>query len=279
MIDADARELVTLIAWLLTRKKQIENDTAKQLKAGSEPKEVRVAIAAKYGEGLLAWVSHAETVCRKYDIDISDEIKDVYDSVEQPERWTTTLSECLNRMKHGIYKELKRRKFMYMPNAEAAYYDHQELFGPVVSKRFPKANKEIIAAGNCYATGSYTACVFHLMRAVEIAGKVMVSKRYLNVAHHLPCPLELCEWGQLKQAMDKGLDALRAGSRTDLKKKQQLEYYSHAVGVFANFKDAWRNKVNHGRHTYKAGETKDAMDNTRQFMNHIAEKMKEPKRL
>jgi hypothetical protein len=65
------------------------------------------------------------------------------------------------------------------------------------------------------------------------------------------------------------------GSRGDADKKAKLEYYSHAVGVFRNFKDAWRNKVSHVRHVYQPEETKDAMDNTRQFLQHLAEKLKE----
>lgn len=44
---------------------------------------------------------------------------------------------------------------------------------------------------------------------------------------------------------------------------------------FRNFKDAWRNNVSHTRTVYQAGQTKDIMDNTRQFMQHLAERLKE----
>src|SRR5258708_1146469 len=58
-----------------------------------------------------------------------------------------------------IDPDLDRRLFFYMPLVHAIYYEQDELFGPRVKDRFPEANKEIIAAGNCYATGAYTACV------------------------------------------------------------------------------------------------------------------------
>jgi hypothetical protein len=111
-------------------------------------------------------------------------------------------------LRETLESELDGRLFLFMPPEESAYYDKEDLFG--IKDRFPEANKEIITAGNCYATGSYTACVFHLMRAVEIGARKMVSA--LDPRKHLSRPVELSEWGELIAALDKGVDTLRVGS-------------------------------------------------------------------
>jgi len=151
------------------------------------------------------------------------------------------------------------------------------LFG--VKSKFPKANEEITQAGNCYATGSYTACVFHLMRAVEIGARKLVIA--LNAAKYLMPPnrpVELCTWEDLLKALDKGVTDKGANTRNDPVKKATYEYYNHAVAQFRNFKDAWRNNVSHKRETYQQGKAKDIMDNTRQFMQHLASRLTEARK-
>src|SRR6266446_7542838 len=101
---------------------------------------------------------------------------------------TQQVWECLKT-------DLDKRLFLFMPLVEAQYYDQDELFGPEVKARFPEANKEIVAAGNCYATGNNTACVFHLMRAVELGARTMF--KGMKAAKHLTRPMTLCTWGEL----------------------------------------------------------------------------------
>lgn len=224
--------------------------------------------------GMSTHMDRADVVCAKYDIDVSYYTDRVRRKIENPTRYTYSLASAIDAIKHCIFRELSSRKFLFIPSTEAEYYDHAELFGTEVSERFPTANKEITSAGNCYATGNYTACVFHLMRAVEIGARCMVAA--LKVQSHLNgVPVELCEWGTLAAALQKGVDALSVGSRTDKRKKEKHEFYSHALASFRNFKDAWRNNVSHTRTRYQQGGTKDIMDNTRQFMQHLAAKLKE----
>src|ERR1051325_4437987 len=273
MIEADVKELVTLIVGLVSVKKRLEDDTTELLKAGGEPKEVRAELAVKHGAGILAWMRNTQGVCSKYGLDITYWPRQAGGYVHEPERYKTTLSEYINSVKHGIYEKLEQRKFIYMPSAEAEYYDQAELFGPEVCDKFPKANKEITAAGNCYAIGNYTACVFHLMRAVEYSGRRLVIA--LKVQGKLGKPLALCDWGDLMRALDEGVQSLSTGSRKNTHKKATFEFYNHAVAQFRNFKDAWRNNVSHTRTTFMPGVTKDIMDNTRQFMQHLATRLKE----
>lgn len=177
----------------------------------------------------------------------------------------------LNELISAINKDLEEKLFLYVPPEFVKYYDQDDLFG--IKDKFPKANEEIKFAGNCYATDNYTACVFHLMRAVEISAKRMVYK--MKVQHHLSKPIELCDWGQLISALEEGLKVLRIGSRTTIRQKNKYEFFNQSVGHFRNLKDAWRNNVSHSRKIYLQGETTDIINNTRSFFTHLAKKVKE----
>lgn len=161
----------------------------------------------------------------------------------------------------------------FIPIDRVPYLENEELFGPEVNARFPSATADIVAAGTCYAHGLHTASVFHLMRAVELSTRRML--RGMKAGKHLTRPIELCTWGELIAALEEGLKGLTVGKRTSTVKASTFEFYSHAVGVFRNFKGAWRDPVSHTGKQYKPGETKDIMDNTRQFMQHLATRLSE----
>jgi hypothetical protein len=195
--------------------------------------------------------------------------------------YETILSE-IKALRKSVEYAMQRRKFLFMPPENAAYYEADDLFG--IKDKFPKANEELILAGNCYAVGSYTACVFHLMRAVESGAKVMVyamkAQKHLTVysksaGKTVRKPVELCDWGTLIGSLETALKELEKGTKTSIAKKQTLIYYSHAIAQFRQFKDAWRNNVSHSRKIYQAGETKDIMDNTKHFLQHLAQRIKE----
>ena len=48
------------------------------------------------------------------------------------------------------------------------YYGQKTAFGEAVAEKFPEASEDIENAGNCLAVGQNAACVFHLMRAMEV---------------------------------------------------------------------------------------------------------------
>ena len=56
---------------------------------------------------------------------------------------------------------------MFIPDRQAGYYEQEELFGSEVHTNFESTRDDVKEAGNCYATGRYTACVFHCMRVLE----------------------------------------------------------------------------------------------------------------
>jgi hypothetical protein len=196
----------------------------------------------------------------------------------------------LKELRLGINDDLNDYHFYYLTSQQVSFFNQEDLFN--VAETFPKANEEIKLAGNCYATENYTACVFHLMRAVEIAVKAMVktmnAQKYIGTNKVVngnkvfqKKPIELCDWKTLIDGLKKALSVLEQGSGNSKAKKQKLAFYSHAIAQFGYFKDAWRNTISHGheiephRKVYLQGETSDIMNQTKLFFQHLAKTVKE----
>ena len=198
----------------------------------------------------------------------------------------------IRELQNRISDELDDILFGFIPVEKAKYYRNPEFFDIEVLIRFPSAVKDMREAGTCYAHELHTACVFHLMRVVEVGAKEMV--REMKAQKHIGSyksisanktfvkkPIELCDWKTLIDGLNKALKELENGTGASIKKKAKLAYFSHAVAQFSNFKDAWRNIISHGheiepnRKLYLEGETTDIMNNTRYFMQHLAKRIKE----
>jgi hypothetical protein len=204
-----------------------------------------------------------------YGMDISGCANRIESKLLRPGQVITKLSSLLLELRNRISDELKNRLFMFIPIKQAEYHEQPALFGIEVAEKFPKANKELTEAGNCYAAGNNTACVFHLMRAVELGVRPLVKNLKVNLSR----PVELCEWGQLVGGLEDAIKQLP--KRTSVAASARSEFYSHAVAQFRNFKDAWRNHVAHTRTSYDEYQAMSVMVNAKHFFEHIATRLKE----
>lgn len=195
-------------------------------------------------------------------------------------------TQLITELERRIDDELDNITFGFIPYEKTKYFESDKLFGDEVYDCFKLARQDIKDAGTCFASELYTASVFHLMRAVEVGAKSLVkamkAEKYITtpvivrgVKKMVKKPVELCDWGTLIKGMESAINNLEKGSKISTKKKETLAYYNHAVGVFRNFKDAWRNYVAHSRKTYREFEARDIMDNARQFMQHLSQRVKE----
>ena len=78
------------------------------------------------------------------------------------------LGQALSEIDNTIHNEMSTVKFFYMPNEQADFYSQEELFGMKVNAKFPMIQYDMVEAENCLAMGRDTACVFHLMRIMEV---------------------------------------------------------------------------------------------------------------
>ena len=221
-------------------------------------------------------ISNVEEICENLQFDIEDCVERIRGKLSGKESYERPMAFYWMELYNRILNEAKKHRFAHIPSDKVRYFDAESLFGYDVEYQFPSASIEIESAAKCYAFGEYTASVFHSMRCVEIGARSLIFA--LDARKHLKRPIQLCDWGDLVGAIQEGLKVLRVGSRTTLAKKEKYEFYNDAAARFMNFKDAWRNNVAHTRTIYIEGQARDIFENTRQFMQHLAERVKERNR-
>jgi hypothetical protein len=178
-----------------------------------------------------------------------------------------------------VMSDLWGCQFVLVDDAHFDYLENDLLFGTEVAKEFPEAMSDIKEAGNCIATDSGTAAVFHLMRAVEWGlRKLCVDlgvtrvRRSKHPKRKKYIPIEWAQWERMleevQKRVDKKIDGLAPGKR-----KQELQqFYYPALQDLRGFKDAFRNHVMHSRDTYSQKRAADICDHVRRFMRALAAK-------
>lgn len=179
------------------------------------------------------------------------------------------LGEMLRSARRQILDELESMIFLRIPSEHIEYYKNPKAFGDEVYQKFPGARLDIQEANNCFATDRYTACVFHLMRVAEHGLRALTKKLKIK----FKVAVEFETWERIIKAIETETQKI-AGQPKTLKRQADLEFYSGAAAQFRYFKDAWRNHVMHTRTNYYDQEALMIMLHTRDFMRHLALKVK-----
>jgi hypothetical protein len=87
------------------------------------------------------------------------------------------LNKHLHECVHRLQDELAEPRFFSVSPEKLEFLRPYPSFFPVeITSTFPLTNKELFEAMHCYAFERNTACIFHLMRALEIVLKAFVKK-------------------------------------------------------------------------------------------------------
>src|SRR6266571_2230624 len=133
------------------------------------------------------------------------------------------------------------------------------LFGEPVSNRFQRAVGDIAEGGKCLAFDRGTACVFHLMRVLEIGLQ--------ELARDLKIPKIEENWEKLLNDVTGAINALPF--KTEAEKAYRTKR-SASVAHLRNVKDAWRNPVMHPAEKYTPEEAKAVWVHTKALMQSLA---------
>lgn len=163
----------------------------------------------------------------------------------------------------AIDREMKLHLFMYIPNERANCYktyirasmgEGQYLFGRDVMLKFTSMSCDIEEAGTCFAVARYTACVFHLMRVMEMAVQEFGGKLGVSLA------------------IEKEWQTIIGNIRTELNNKfpkhkdpDRIKFES-ILAHLESVKIAWRNPTMHPKATYTQEEAKDIIHTVKIFM-------------
>jgi hypothetical protein len=159
----------------------------------------------------------------------------------------------------AIQAELETIVFLLISDENVHYFRDKQLFGSEVADNFPSAIRDIEEAGKCLALGRGTACVFHLMRTMELALKVLANPLGIPYAP---------SWEAYIRQIEKKLSEPHNKKPPEWKKEEP--FYRELLGNFQTVKIAWRNPTMHIVRSYTPEEAEDVFRAVRAFMKRIA---------
>lgn len=256
--------------WYLDILRRVEKE---KREAGNEPRTSE-AQTAQVQEFIKAFTPECERVQMKRAIERLERLRRIL-----PILSLSNLIWELEELDRAIRDDLHDKKFVYIPEDDVAFYEQEKLFGQKVCRNFKSTRNDVMEAGSCFATGRYTACVFHCMRVVE--------KGLHALAHHLnntfgtninfhPKAIEDVNWGVIIPKVKKEIDDLLDPNRQPPLSKSDAKFYSELAKEFRYFQKAWRDDVSHSRSWFDdPNEVKVIMEHSKQFMQHLASRLKE----
>jgi hypothetical protein len=173
----------------------------------------------------------------------------------------TIFARDLDKIYLRFRDELTDLVFLYVSKEDAQFYSQQKLFGDAVWKKFKSARSDIQSAGDCFALQQSTACVFHLMRAMEtiirqIGGRIGVTGTDSGKK----------TWRKITDEMDHRIGVLPESTAAQRRRKEALKIarvHLHHVG------EVWRNKAMHPSGSYTHRQARDVLDATRVSMQSL----------
>ena len=171
------------------------------------------------------------------------------------------IAQALTHLHSRLQDDLNSQHFFHVQADDVKLYGNDTLFGKSVVAKFKKATEDIKNAGNCLALGQPTACVFHLMRAMELAVRQLAGRPYMNITI-----TPRTTWRQITGAMDKKIAKMDDATMREKNKKEKWEESRanlHHVG------SVWRNSTMHPAKTYTPRQAHDVLDACRVFMNGL----------
>ncbi|MGD1108461.1 MAG: hypothetical protein ABR865_15580 [Terracidiphilus sp.] len=165
------------------------------------------------------------------------------------------LLQVLSETENSIRREMSVVNFYHMPSKESDFYQKPELFGTRVNAKFPSIQYDLVEAGNCFAMGRSTACVFHLMRIMEVGTQKFGRRLGVTFTADKNCQNILDETNKAIKVLPKGPKTVALG---------QVAAHLYAVKL------AWRNQVMHPHGKYTLDEAKDLIGHVKSFMEGLA---------
>jgi dGTP triphosphohydrolase len=190
-------------------------------------------------------------------------------AAKQIDTWNDdTLHHEIRILRESFRDDLKEQP-IFLPNiAKTVWFAHKKPFGQNVHDAFDNLRDDITKAGTCYATDNDDACIFHLMRVVERAIRILAKR--LHVERQLKHELDYEDWKLITKAINAKLDKLR-NSKRGKKRENELNFYADMAERCQYFKEMWRDSVMHSRANYDQYQASSALGRVGDFLKRLAE--------
>lgn len=170
------------------------------------------------------------------------------------------LKTRIDSLREVFLDEVWDLKFLLVPK-EVVVYPAGEPLGREVALRFPQFTEDLDEAAKCLALGMGTATVFHLMRVMELAVRLLGRRLRVKI------DVENESWYQITQHAERGIKSLPAKTPKQKKLKEQL---GSAVAHLNAVRIAWRNNVMHPKATYTPEESRVIFSHVGLFIKTLA---------
>jgi hypothetical protein len=204
-------------------------------------------------------------------------MRSVQDQVRRIRQWTEMLDlplsqiapECI-QLRIRIEEELRRKDFLFVSEEMTELYNKCDPRRDAVKgtdpfelgNKFKKAHADIASAGRCLAVGESTACVFHLMRGMEVAVRDLSSRPQMKLTI-----TPQTTWRQLTNLMDGKIAKMPDNTNKLKRKKNQWE---EARANLHHIGSVWRNNTMHPATSYTPSQAKDVFEACRVFMTALS---------
>jgi hypothetical protein len=173
------------------------------------------------------------------------------------------------QLRHILNDELGSRVFLVIPFSKLKSYNNTEIAGPDFKRAFPRGNDELIEAGNCLVTDRHTACVFHLMRAFEIA--LVSLERTLGIMRPTLGPDKT--WGKTLKRIRLKIEENDKGPPSNW--ITDREFYDKAHVFLAAVKTPLRDDTMHVETTYDEQGAQSVFNVSIEALRFLSTKLKE----
>jgi hypothetical protein len=167
--------------------------------------------------------------------------------------------------------ETEGRKFLQIDD-EDLYRKGASLFGPDVAIKFPTDGAfEIDEAGKCLAVGRSTACVFHLMRVLEIGVKAT------STCLGIPNPVKDAErnWGVMLRKIKDEMERRNKAAPPQWSVAGDRDFFAEIYVSLDAVRNVWRNATMHVENKYIPEEAEHILAAVRGFMRKLASRLDE----
>jgi hypothetical protein len=185
---------------------------------------------------------------------------------------TMLLSTALGAISSNIRDELGARLCVTILPSKSEYLKPKEpLFGSEVQAKFSSVTYEIEEAAKCLAFERSTACVFHLMRVLEVG--IKSAARCLNIAD----PVKDAErnWGAMLRALKSEMERRNKANPKLWKSTADKEFFEEIYASIDAVRNVWRNATMHIENKYTEEEAEHILSAVRGFMRKLASRVDE----
>ncbi len=187
-----------------------------------------------------------------------------------------TLKSRANEIRSRLASDLRAQTFYQVKTSRRVYFGNPSL-ADVKFKNWPKANGELIEAGNCFALDRYTACVCHAMRAVEyvlrsLEDALKVTRKPLDT--WAPILEAIGEKGGAKGRNYPGLPS-HPPANPSPEWQSNPEFFQSCYEYIQTVAKSCRDSTFHVRSSYDEINAKEVLDATIAFCRRSAEGLNE----